>query len=51
MKDTLLGPKFSPSNILQTLNKNKILFQKLSENNLIKVVASELSESSWMVSR
>ena len=44
MKDALLGPKFSPSNILQTLNKNKILFQKLSENNLIKVVASELSK-------
>ena len=44
MKDALLGPKFSPSNILQTLNKNKILFQKLSENNLIKVVAFELSK-------
>ena len=44
MKDALLGPKFSSSNILQTLNKNKILFQKLSENNLIKVVASELSK-------
>ena len=53
MQGSYLGPSFNDNEIEKTLNDIGAIFNKLSEENLLKIIAQELSQEKnyRMVSR